>query len=144
MGFTRALSPSEPSAQRVLDYLLKTLPSEFVNRIDDLVPFRAFKREDLISIARKMMKEEEDRWERRGKRIHYAEPVVELLVDTGYDVRLGARHLSRNIERLVSQPMSEAACQDAWPEVQRVTMKADGEAVAMQFEPPLLTPKAVA
>ncbi len=133
LGFTRALSPSEPSAKRVLDFLLRTLPSEFVNRIDDLVPFRAFQRDDLLSIARKMMKEEEVRWERRGKRIVYGEPVLELLVDTGYDARLGARHLSRNLERLVSQPMSEAACQDSWPDVSKIEMRATGQTVAMEF-----------
>jgi ATP-dependent Clp protease ATP-binding subunit ClpC len=144
LGFTKAVSPGEPSAKRVLDYLLKTLPSEFVNRIDDLVPFRNFLRDDLLRIARKMMKEEEERWERRGKRIVYGEPVLELLVDTGYNARLGARHLSRNLERLVSQPMSEAACQDSWPEIQEVQMRAAGQAVEMEFTPPLLAPQAVA
>ncbi|HEX4461959.1 MAG TPA: AAA family ATPase, partial [Polyangia bacterium] len=144
LGFAKAMSPGEPSAKRVLDYLLKTLPSEFVNRIDDLVPFRNFLREDLLAIARKMMKEEEERWERRGKRIAYGEAVLELLVDTGYNARLGARHLSRNLERLVSQPMSEAACQDSWPEIQTVEMRAAGEHVAFEFSPPLIAPKAVA
>ncbi len=144
LGFARAVSPGEPSAKRVLDYLLKTLPSEFVNRIDDLVPFRNFLRDDLLRIARKMMKEEEERWDRRGKRIAYGEPVLELLVDTGYNARLGARHLSRNLERLVSQPMSEAACQDSWPEIQKIEMRAIGELVKMEFTPPLLAPQAVA
>jgi ATP-dependent Clp protease ATP-binding subunit ClpC len=144
LGFNRALSPSEPSAKRVLDYLLKALPSEFVNRIDDLVPFRHFLRDDLLSIARKMMKEEEERWERRGKRIVYGEPVLERLVDAGYDARLGARHLSRNLERIVSQPMSEAACQDSWPDIQQVAMHVEGERVEMEFTPPLAAPQAVA
>src|SRR5690242_7854627 len=91
-----------------------------------------------------MMKEEEERWERRGKRIIYGEPELELLVDTGYNARLGARHLSRNLERLVSQPMSEAACQDSWPDVQQVTMRANGITVDMEFAttavPPPSTP----
>jgi ATP-dependent Clp protease ATP-binding subunit ClpC len=144
LGFTKAVSPSEPSAKRVLDYLLKTLPSEFVNRIDDLVPFRNFHREDLLSIARKMMKEEEERWDRRGKKIVYGEPVLELLVESGYNARLGARHLSRNLERLVSQPMSEAACQDSWPDIQKIAMQVRGNEVSMEFTPPLLAPQAVA
>jgi ATP-dependent Clp protease ATP-binding subunit ClpC len=144
LGFTKAVSPGEPSAKRVLDYLLKTLPSEFVNRIDDLVPFRAFDRGDLLSIARKMMKEEEERWERRGKKIVYDEPVLEMLVESGYNARLGARHLSRNLERLVSQPMSEAACQDPWPDIQKVVMQARGNEVELEFTPPLLAPQAVA
>jgi ATP-dependent Clp protease ATP-binding subunit ClpA len=115
-----------------------------VNRIDDLVPFRNFHRADLVSIARKMMKEEEERWERRGKKIVYNEPVLELLVESGYNARLGARHLSRNLERLVSQPMSEAACQDSWPEIQKIVMQVRGEAVSMEFTPPLVAPQAVA
>ena len=68
LGFGTALSPQEPSAKAVLDYLLRTLPSEFVNRIDDLVPFRTFHRHDLVPIAQKMMKEEEERWALRGRR----------------------------------------------------------------------------
>jgi ATP-dependent Clp protease ATP-binding subunit ClpC len=144
LGFTKAVSPGEPSAKRVLDYLLKTLPSEFVNRIDDLVPFRNFHRADLLSIARKMMKEEEERWDRRGKKIVYNEPVLELLVESGYNARLGARHLSRNLERLVSQPMSEAACQDSWPDIQKIAMQVRGNEVSMEFTPPLLAPQAVA
>lgn len=144
LGFAKALSPGEPSAKRVLDYLLKTLPSEFVNRIDDLVPFRNFLRADLLAIARRMMKEEEERWERRGKRIAYSEAVLELLVDTGYNARLGARHLSRNLERLVSQPMSEAACQDSWPEIQQVAMRVVDGMVELEFSPPLIAPQAVA
>jgi ATP-dependent Clp protease ATP-binding subunit ClpC len=144
LGFTKAVSPGEPSAKRVLDYLLKTLPSEFVNRIDDLVPFRNFHRADLVSIARKMMKEEEERWDRRGKKIVYNESVLELLVESGYNARLGARHLSRNLERLVSQPMSEAACQDSWPEIQKIVMQVRDEEVSMEFTPPLLAPQAVA
>jgi len=141
---TRGQVRTEPSAKRVLDYLLKALPSEFVNRIDDLVPFRHFHRHDLLSIARKMMKEEEERWERRGKRIGYSEALLELLVDAGYDARLGARHLSRNVERLVSQPMSEAACQDAWPDILQVSMGVAGDKVALEFTPPLAMPQAVA
>ena len=100
LGFAKAVSPGEPSAKRVLDYLLKTLPSEFVNRIDDLVPFRNFLRDDLLRIARKMMKEEEERWDRRGKRIAYGER----------GARAARRHrLERAARRAPSVAQSRAA-----------------------------------
>jgi len=121
LGFAATMSPTEPSAKAVLDYLLKTLPSEFVNRIDDLVPFRTFAREDMLPIAQKMMVEEEERWQQKGKRLVWEPAVIDLLVDTGYNARLGARHLGRNLEKLVSQLLSEAACEDDWPDV--VTMR---------------------
>ncbi len=135
-GFMAAMAPSEPSAKAVLDYLLKALPSEFVNRIDDLVPFRTFSRGDMVPIAEKMMREEEERWNLRGKKLLYDEKLTALLVDTGYNARLGARHLGRNLERLVSQPLSEAACQDNWPEVNRVRLRVQGETVALEINPP--------
>jgi ATP-dependent Clp protease ATP-binding subunit ClpC len=136
LGFASAVSPTEPSAKAVLDYLLKKLPSEFVNRIDDLVPFRTFVRGDMVPIAQKMMKEEEERWNARGKVLLWDESVVSLLVDTGYNARLGARHLARNLERLVSSPLSEAACQDSWPDIARVRLLRTGETVNLELNPP--------
>ena len=136
LGFATAMSPQEPSAKAVLDYLLKSLPSEFVNRIDDLVPFRTFHREDMIPIAQKMMKEEEERWSVRGKKILWEPPLIELLVDTGYNARLGARHLQRNLEKLVSQPLSEAACQDDWMKIVQIRLVQQGEIVALELNKP--------
>ena len=136
LGFAGAVSPNEPSAKAVLEYLLKKLPSEFVNRIDDLVPFRTFMREDLIPIAQKMMKEEEERWNLRGKKLLFDDSIVNLLVDTGYNARLGARHLQRNLEKLVSQPLSEAACQDSWPDISRVRLERQGDTVTLAMNPP--------
>jgi len=133
LGFATAVSPQEPSAKAVLDYLLKSLPSEFVNRVDDLVPFRTFSRADMLPIAAKMMKEEQERWNVRGKKLVFDDALVSLLVDTGYNARLGARHLQRNLEKLVSQQMSEAACQDDWPEVSTVSLQVSGENVTLGF-----------
>jgi len=136
LGFATAMSPQEPSAKAVLDFLLKSLPSEFVNRIDDLVPFRTFNRADMLPIAHKMMKEEEERWALRSKKILWDDTLVNVLVDTGYNARLGARHLARNLEKLVSQPLSEAACQDDWPKIDAIRLLVTGETVALQLNPP--------
>jgi ATP-dependent Clp protease ATP-binding subunit ClpC len=136
LGFASALSPQEPNAKAVLEYLLKKLPSEFVNRIDDLVPFRTLARHDLVPIAQKMMKEEAERWNLRGKKLFYDEDVVGLLVDTGFNARLGARHLARNLERLVSQPLSEAACQDSWPDISKVRLVRKSDSLSLELDPP--------
>jgi ATP-dependent Clp protease ATP-binding subunit ClpA len=134
-GFLQAVEPSSPNAKRVLDYLLKELPSEFVNRIDDLVPFRAFTRDDLVPIAKKMMTEETAAWEKRGRKLLYDDSLVGLVVDTGYNVQLGARHLARNLERLVTQPISEAACQDDWRLVHTVRLVVEDKLVRLELSP---------
>jgi ATP-dependent Clp protease ATP-binding subunit ClpA len=112
---------------------LKELPSEFVNRIDDLVPFRAFTRDDLVPIARKMMSEEIEAWEKRGRKLLYDDSLIALVVDTGYNAQLGARHLARNLERLVTQPISEAACQDEWRFVQTVRLIVEDKSVRLEL-----------
>jgi ATP-dependent Clp protease ATP-binding subunit ClpA len=135
MGFARGLFASEPSQELVLEHLLRVLPSEFVNRIDDIVPFRAFTREHLEPIAKKMLREEEERWKVRGQALLWDDEIVSLLVDTGHDPRLGARHLQRNLEKLVSQPLSDAACRDNWPEVTRVRLRRAGDAIQIELNP---------
>jgi ATP-dependent Clp protease ATP-binding subunit ClpC len=135
VGFGAAGTLTEPSGKSVLEYLLRHFPSEFVNRIDDLVPFRAFARADLTHIARKMMLEEAEHWEKRGKHLTFTDEVLGLLVDTGYNVRLGARHLARNLERLISQPLSEAACQDDWHTVHGIALDAVGGGMTFAYNP---------
>ncbi len=135
LGFMQAVSPNAPKASETLQYLLKHLPSEFVNRIDVLVPFRALERGDLAQIARKMLDDEVQRWVKRGKHLTYDERLVAVLCDRGYDSRLGARHLTRNVEQMVNQPLSEAACGEKWPEVRRVHLNLDDKsAVGLELD----------
>ncbi|MDP8223997.1 MAG: AAA family ATPase [Candidatus Lernaella stagnicola] len=130
VGFTRSVKPSEPDAHGVLEYLLKILPSEFVNRIDVLVPFKALPMNALYAIVRKMLNEEVVRWEQRGKLLSFEDDVVTALAESGYDPRLGARHVARNIERAVNQPISARACTEDWPDIQCMTIRVvDGEAI---------------
>ena len=82
-----------------------------------------------------MLREEEERWKVRGQALLWDDEIVSLLVDTGHDPRLGARHLARNLEKLVSQPLSDAACKDNWPEVTRVRLKRAGDAIHLELNP---------
>ena len=115
LGF---LKPAEkagaPASDETLNYLLKILPSEFINRIDRIVPFQPLSQQHLAEIARKMLVEETERWLKRGYTLTFGEEIVPLLIDSGYDPRLGARHLTRNFEAMITQLLSEAACREDW------------------------------
>ncbi|HOT29031.1 MAG TPA: AAA family ATPase [Candidatus Ozemobacteraceae bacterium] len=115
LGF---LKPSDgegaPASIETLNYLLKILPSEFINRIDKIVPFQPLSKEHLAEIARKMLDEETERWLKRGYTLTFGDEIIPLLIDSGYDPRLGARHLTRNFEGMITQLLSEAACREDW------------------------------
>jgi ATP-dependent Clp protease ATP-binding subunit ClpC len=117
VGFKTAVRPSEPTAHQVREHLLRSLPAEFINRVDALVPFRALEKPDLRRIAARLVEEEIDRWQRKGKWLIVENEVIEHVVDEGYDPRLGARHLERNLEQLVVQRLSDVICGEGWDAV---------------------------
>ncbi|HNV69403.1 MAG TPA: AAA family ATPase [Candidatus Ozemobacteraceae bacterium] len=123
LGFLSEASKDEtPDADAALQYLLKVLPSEFINRVDQAVPFKPLAREHLAEIARKLIDEEAARWLKRDRVLTFGEGIIDFLVDHGYDPRLGARHLARNFERTVSQTLSDAFCSQEWGKLQRLRL----------------------
>ncbi|MBI4641182.1 MAG: ATP-dependent Clp protease ATP-binding subunit [Candidatus Tectomicrobia bacterium] len=132
LGF---LKPSEsetaPASAETLNFLLKILPSEFINRIDQIVPFQTLSKAHLSEIARKMLEEETERWLKRGYTLTFGEDVIPILIERGYDPRLGARHLTRNFEGMVTQLLSEAACQEDWRKFHNFRIVAEDGAVKL-------------
>jgi ATP-dependent Clp protease ATP-binding subunit ClpC len=114
--------PAGPARDVVQDHLLRVLPAEFVNRIDEIVPFRVLEPEDMLRIARRLLELEAQRWKQRGKKLAWGKSVAELLATTGYDPRLGARHLERNLERLVITLLSDAAIRPGFEKVREMAL----------------------
>jgi ATP-dependent Clp protease ATP-binding subunit ClpC len=117
-----------PLRDAVQEYLLRVLPSEFVNRIDELVPFRVLDDDDIRIIAGHLLEMEKERWTERGKALTWAPGVVDVVATSGYDPRLGARHLERNVERLVISLLSDAAVSTGFEDVKKVHLSTkDGQ-----------------
>ena len=79
---------------------------EFLNRIDEIIVFRALTKEQVIQIAELLL----DRVRRRlrSQRIDliFTPEAEAFLADRGYDPEFGARPLQRTIQRLVENPLS--------------------------------------
>jgi len=139
IGFGQSEEEKEdkPLRDAVQDHLLRVLPSEFVNRIDEIVPFRVLQDADIIRIAKNLLDQETERWTGRGKKLTWESNIPDILALTGYDPRLGARHVERNLERLVISLISEAAVTNRFEQVKElglvaqdgiICLKLDGEA----------------
>jgi len=123
-----------PARDAVQEHLLRVLPAEFVNRIDEIVPFRVLEADDMLRIARKMLDGEAQRWRTRGKKLVFDKHVAELVATTGYDPRLGARHLERNLERLVITLLSDAAIRTGFEKVRELALSVKDGALCLALD----------
>ena len=112
----------EPGAQRFNpDAVRRTLEGsfrpEFINRIDRVVVFRPFAREQMRAL---LDKELHDVVERRGLRtrpwaIEYDESALSFLIERGFSPELGARPLKRAVERWLLAPLAQAIVEHTAP-----------------------------
>jgi ATP-dependent Clp protease ATP-binding subunit ClpB len=83
-----------------------TFRPEFLNRIDEIVYFRALEREQLAEIVRLQVAGLEARLAERRISLELSDEAAELLIEKGYDPAFGARPLRRTIQRELENPMA--------------------------------------
>lgn len=74
---------------------------EFLNRLDDILPFLPLQEEDMEHIAKIQLKTVEKRLLEQGIALQTSEQVIQYLAEHGYDPSFGARPLKRLIQHEV-------------------------------------------
>jgi len=87
--------------------LEKRFPPEFLNRIDDIIVFRALTKEDNLQILSILLNEIAGRVESLSMKLEYTDEVKNFLVDKGTDLKYGARPLRRTAQRYIENPLAE-------------------------------------
>jgi ATP-dependent Clp protease ATP-binding subunit ClpB len=101
---------------------------EFLNRIDDIVVFKALTKEDLRGVVDIQLRRLERLLGDREIKVTLDEAAKNLLVDKGYEPALGARPLKRAILKELQNPLAEAILSGGYGPGQVVLVKADGDA----------------
>jgi len=91
----------EDAEARVRSLLTAHLRAEFVNRIQDVVPFHDLGARDLDRVLRLLESGLNDQLRERGLRVVLAGPLREHLIEAGTSERTGARSLQRLFDRKV-------------------------------------------
>ena len=97
----------EQAKETVLEELRRTFRPEFLNRIDDIIVFRALTEQDIEEVARRMLKTVENRMESMGIHLDASEEAVKELAREGFDPKYGARPLRRAIQNKVEDAVAE-------------------------------------
>jgi ATP-dependent Clp protease ATP-binding subunit ClpB len=80
--------------------------AEFLNRIDEIVEFRALTREQLGEIVELQLARLRARLAERGIELELTEEAKELVAEVGWDPAYGARPLKRALQKLVENPLA--------------------------------------
>jgi ATP-dependent Clp protease ATP-binding subunit ClpC len=115
---------------KVMDEVKKLFKPEFINRVDDTIVFRALNRDDMKSIIDIELKKVRERLEKQRVTLKLTDDAKEVLIDTGYDPRFGARPLRRAIEQYLEDPLAEEILKGGLPQGKVLTVDAkDGKLI---------------
>jgi ATP-dependent Clp protease ATP-binding subunit ClpB len=103
--FREAEEPKRLRAQ-IMETLRQSLRPEFLNRIDEVVVFKALDREEIGRIVKIQMAFLVKRLADKRITLILTSAAEELLAREGYDPVYGARPLKRTIQRLIQDPLA--------------------------------------
>jgi ATP-dependent Clp protease ATP-binding subunit ClpC len=112
----------------LMEVLRGSFRPEFINRIDEIIVFRALTDEQLAEITKLLLDRLVRRLHAQGIEVIFTDEAIELLAHEGFDPEFGARPLRRTIQRLVENALSRMVLSDAIGPGDRVTVDAlEGE-----------------
>ncbi len=87
--------------------LKKFFSPEFRNRLDAVVTFNKLNKITMVKIVNKFIDELRDQVKDKGIKIRISDSAVNLLIEKGFDSKMGARPLQRTIDQLIKRPLSK-------------------------------------
>ena len=131
LGFSLgAQAEYENMRDRYMNALESKFRPEFLNRIDDIIVFHKLTKEETADIARLLLKGLTKRLKMLDRELEITERAMDLIIEKGYNDKLGARPLKREIQRSIENRLSEEILRGTIKENSTVVIDAiDGEFV---------------
>ncbi|HXA73441.1 MAG TPA: AAA family ATPase [Acidimicrobiales bacterium] len=105
---------------------------EFINRIDEIVRFKALSREDLATIVEIQLRKLRGRLAERRLSLEVSPAAEEWLANVGYDPDYGARPLRRVLQRNIEDPLALALLEGRYPEGSTVHVDVEGNEIVLR------------
>jgi ATP-dependent Clp protease ATP-binding subunit ClpB len=122
---------TEDGREAIRDVLLEELKGffrpEFLNRVDDIVVFKALSKEDLRGVVDIQLRRLERLLSDRELKVSLTDAAKDRLVDLGYEPSLGARPLKRAILRELQNPMAEVILAGGYSGAQTIRIDVEEE-----------------
>lgn len=126
LGFGDNKDVNKTIEDLVMEDLKKTFKPEFLNRVDEIVVFNQLEKDDIVEIARRMLKSLNKRLAEMNIKAEFTDEAVSAIADAGFDKVYGARPLRRAIQTKIEDPLSELILENKIKDTCTVDFK-DGE-----------------
>ena len=107
--------------------LEKTFAPEFINRLDDIIPFKQLNHEDLVKITEIELNGLFGRISNLGYNISITERAKSLIARKGEDTQYGARPIKRAIQNNIEDKLAEYLVETELCEGCRISVDTDEE-----------------
>lgn len=125
---SRSAKWSKESVLAIVDPVLKAhFRPEFLNRLDDILPFLPLQEKDMEKIVLLQLKLVAARLKEKNIKLSWENSLVAYLADAGYDPSYGARPLKRLIQSTVVNALSSAILKGEIKNGQEVVLQKGGE-----------------
>ena len=100
-------SLSEETKAEVLEALKANFRPEFINRVDELIVFKALQLDSIKNIVKELLVNVQNKLKDRFITLSFSEDVVEFLAKNSFDPQFGARPLRRFIQKELETSMAK-------------------------------------
>jgi ATP-dependent Clp protease ATP-binding subunit ClpB len=112
---------------KLMEALRRTFRPEFLNRIDEIVTFKALGKEQIQQIVDIQLQDLQKRLLERKLTLELTPAARVALAERGYDPVFGARPLKRTIQRMIENPLAVEVLAGRFAEGETVVVEPDGE-----------------
>tara|TARA_Y100001960_G_C14222170_1_gene609562 strand:- start:215 stop:637 length:423 start_codon:yes stop_codon:yes gene_type:complete len=91
----------------ILDRVKDTFNPEFINRLDETIVYNTLSKNDVLKIIDLQLIDLHENLTKLGLRLTVSKKAKEFLIDKGFNQEFGVRHLNREIQSLLEDPLSE-------------------------------------
>ena len=116
--------------------LRSKFPPEFLNRIDEIVVFEPLGRDEVNQIVSKFIRQVEDRLADRSITVELTEAAKAWIAERGYDTWMGARPMTRAIQRYIESPLALSLIKGEIKDGSKVVVDVDGDQVVFDSVQP--------
>ena len=104
---------------------------EFLNRIDEVVVFKPLTKPELRQIIDLLLKDISQKISEKNATITVTDAAKDLILESGYDVKFGARPLKRAIRSMLEDRLAKLALTGKITENVQITADADGKEIKL-------------
>ena len=125
---------SEPTKEAVLDEMKHRFKPEFLNRIDDIIVFKALGKESVKNIVNLILEGINERLKEQYIKVKFTDKALDYIVDEAYDPAYGARPLKRFVQKDIETNLSKMILGGEVPENSVVKVDSDGKDLIYKVE----------